>query len=74
MLLQKLKHKNQVELELLFVSPSDDMPSTMPSTALNGIANSEAESEQQNGSVETTTTECQTDKVEKHVTFEDAIR
>lgn len=50
------------------------MPSTMPSTALNGVVNSEAESEQHNGSVETTTTECQTDKVEKHVTFEDAIR
>ena len=29
--------KEQVELELLFVSPSDDLPNTLPVTKLNGL-------------------------------------
>lgn len=64
--------KEQVELELLFVSPAGD-----ETVKVNGHSHPEPENgeevEEEEEKVETATTECQTDKVEKHVTFEDAI-
>ena len=64
--------KEQVELELLFVSPAgDEIGQSTPK--MNGHYQ-EPEEEEEEEEVETATTECQTDKVEKHVTFEDAIR
>ena len=63
--------KEQVELELLFVSPAgDEIGQSTPK--MNGHYQEPEEEEEE--VVETATTECQTDKVEKHVTFEDAIR
>merc|ERR1711935_125983 len=62
--------KEQVELELLFVSPAgDEIGQSTPK--MNGHYQEPEEEEEEE--IETATTECQTDKVEKHVTFEDAI-
>jgi len=64
--------KDQVELELLFVSPDEDMVMIKGSKSGSEIVNGASNSDVMNNS--STTVECQTDNSNrKHVTFEDSI-